>query len=197
MSDATTPHVAIEDYVRAESDFQFREYVGKFDCFGHLVHSRAPYDVHDQVTVRGNRDTLYSFGVFDLASPLTVRLPDPGNRYQSLMTVSQDHSIEVSYGPAEVALTVETVGTRYVCLVVRTFADPTDETDLRAAHALQDQVAVQQADRVCSTCHSGTSTRSRTCAPRSPWSGRWRRTRPRCSAARTSSTRCIGRWVLP
>jgi hypothetical protein len=98
------------------------------------------------VTVRGNRDTLYSFGVFDLTSPLTVQLPDPGNRYQSLMTVSQDHSIEVSYSPADVTLTAKSVGTRYVFLGVRTFADPADDTDLRAAHALQDQVSVQQAD---------------------------------------------------
>ena len=33
------------------------------DCFGKFTHSRKPYDVDNQVTVRGNRDTLYSFGV--------------------------------------------------------------------------------------------------------------------------------------
>jgi len=84
--------------------------------------------------------------VFDLTSPLTVQLPDPGDRYHSLMTVSQDHSIEVSYSPAEVTLTAESMGSRYVFLAVRTFADPADQADLRAAHALQDQVSVQQAD---------------------------------------------------
>ena len=146
MSEATAPLVTIGNYVRAESDFQFRGYIAKLDCFGRLVHYRAPYDVHNQVTVSGNRDTLYSFGVFDLTSPLTVQLPDPGDRYHSLMTVSQDHSIEVSYSPAEVTLTAESVGSRYVFLAVRTFADPADQADLRAAHALQDQVSVQQAD---------------------------------------------------
>ena len=129
MSGTTAPHVTIANYVRAESDFQLRGYIEKFDCFGRLVHSRAPYDVHNQVTVRGNRDTLYSFGVFDLTSPLTVRLPDPGNRYQSLMTVSQDHSIDVHYSPAEVTITAEAVGTRYGCVTVRTFADPDDDDD--------------------------------------------------------------------
>lgn len=146
MSDTTAPHVTIENYVRAESDFQLRGYIEKFDCFGRFIHSRAPYDVHNQVTVRGNRDTLYSFGVFDLTSPLTVRMPDPGDRYQSLMTVSQDHSIDVHYSPAQVTITAEAVGTRYACVTVRTFADPTDDDDLRAAHALQDQVSVQQAE---------------------------------------------------
>jgi len=62
------------------------------------------------------------------------------------MTVSEDHSIEVSYGPADVTLAAENVGTRYVCLVVRTFADPKDEAELRAAHALQDHVSAEQVD---------------------------------------------------
>lgn len=146
MSGTTAPHVTIANYVRAESDFQMRGYIEKFDCFGRLAHVRVPYDVHNQVTVRGNRDTLYSWGVFDLTSPLTVRLPDPGDRYQSLMTVSQDHSIDVHYSPAQVTITAESVGTRYACVVVRTFADPDDNDDLRAAHALQDQVSIQQAE---------------------------------------------------
>jgi hypothetical protein len=146
MSTSEPPQVTIENYVRAESDLQMRGYIEKFDCFGRLAHVRAPYDVHNQVTVRGNRDTLYSWGVFDLTSPLTVQLPDPGDRYQSLVTVSQDHSIDVHDSPAQVTITAETVGTRYACVVVRTFADPNDDVDLRAAHAFQDQVLVQQAD---------------------------------------------------
>jgi hypothetical protein len=40
--------------------------------FGKFHHDRKPYDVDNQVTIRGNRDTLYSFGVFDLRSPLTI-----------------------------------------------------------------------------------------------------------------------------
>jgi len=146
MSTSEAPPVTIENYVRAESDFQMRGYIGNLDCFGCLAHARAPYDVHNQVTVRGNRDTLYSFGVFDLTSPLTVGLPDPGSRYQSLMTVSQDHSINAHYGPNEVTLTAEAIGTRYMGLVVRTFADPTDDADLGAVHTLQDRVSVRQAD---------------------------------------------------
>lgn len=130
----------------AESDFQMRGYIEQMDCFGRLVHSRAPYDVHHQVTIRANRDTLYSFGVFDLTTPLTVHLPEPDGRYQSLMAVSQDHSTEPHYSPAAVTLTTERVGTRYVTLVVRTFADPTDPDDLARAHALQDQITTEQGD---------------------------------------------------
>ena len=138
--------VTANNYVRAESDVQMRGYIAKLDCFGKLHHSRKPYDVNNQVTVRGNRDTLYSFGVFDLRSPLTVTLPDTKGRYQSLMIVNQDHSIWGLYGPKKGTLTEEKVGTRYVFLAVRTFMDPNDEKDMKAAYRLQDAVKVKQAD---------------------------------------------------
>ncbi|MCP4404460.1 MAG: DUF1214 domain-containing protein [bacterium] len=121
-------------------------YIEKLDCFGKFSHARQPYDVDNQVTVRGNRDTLYSFGVFDLRSPLTITLPDTKGRYQSLMIVSQDHSIWGLYGPKTGTLTEENVGTRYVFLTIRTFMDPNDEKDMEAAYRLQDAVVVEQTD---------------------------------------------------
>jgi len=57
MSENALRAVTIENYARAETDFQLSGYVEKLECFGRLVHSRAPYDVHNQVTVRGNTDT--------------------------------------------------------------------------------------------------------------------------------------------
>jgi len=138
--------VTADNYVRAESDFQMKGYIENFDCFGKFTHSRKPYDVESQVTIRGNRDTLYSFGVFDLKSPLTVTLPDPKGRYQSIMIVNQDHSIWSLYGPKTGTLTEEKVGTRYVILTIRTFMDPSDEKDMKAAYRLQDTVGVEQAD---------------------------------------------------
>jgi hypothetical protein len=142
-----SPEVTIHNYVQAETDVQMRTYIEKFDCFGKFFHVREAYDVTSTDTIRPNRDTIYSWGVFDLASPLTVGLPDPGDRYQSLMIVTQDHSIWAEYGPKEVVLTEEAAGTRYALLLVRTFLDPNDVEDLKAAHALQDAITVQQDDR--------------------------------------------------
>lgn len=136
-----TPHV----YVRAESDFQMKGYIEKWECFGRFVHMRET-DVNNQITVRGNRDTFYSFGVFDLRSPLTVTMPDPEGRYQSLQVVSQDHSITAAYGPRVVVLTEDDVGTRYAMLAIRTFADPSDPAEVAAAERLQRQVQTEQAD---------------------------------------------------
>jgi len=143
---AEAPKVTADNYVRAESDIQMRGYIESYKNFGKFEHFRKAFPLDNQVTVRGNRDTLYSFGVFDLRSPLTVTLPETEGRYQSLMIVSQDHSIWGLYGPETGTLTEEKVGTRYVCLVIRTFMDPNDEKDVKAAHRLQDAVSVKQAD---------------------------------------------------
>ena len=144
---ADSPEVTIQNYVRAETDLQMRTYVEKMDAFGKFNHVRDAYDVTSKDTVRPNRDTIYSWGVFDLTSPLTIGLPDPGDRYQSLMIVSQDHSIWAEYGPKDVVLDEETVGTRYALLLVRTFLDPNDEADVKAAHELQDAITVKQVDK--------------------------------------------------
>ena len=143
---AVAPEVTANNYVRAETDVQMKGYIASYDSFGKLAHFREPYDVDNQVTVSGNRDTLYSVGVFDLQSPLTVTPPETGGRYQSLMIVSQDHSIWSFYGPRTGALTEEKVGTRYVFLAIRTFMDPNDEKDMKAAHRLQDAIRFEQAD---------------------------------------------------
>lgn len=138
--------VTANNYVRAESDFQMKGYIALLDNFGRFHHYRKPYDVDNQVTIRGNRDTLYSLGVFDLSSPLTITLPETEGRYQSLMFVTQDHSIAAFYGPKKVTLTEESAGSRYVFLVVRTFMDPNDKQDIKTAHRLQDAVIIEQAD---------------------------------------------------
>ena len=138
--------VTAANYVRAESDIQMKGYIESFNCFGKFHHNRKPYDVDNQITIRGNRDTLYSFGVWDLRSPVTVTLPDTKGRYQSLMIVSQDHSIWGLYGPKTGTLTEEKVGTRYALLTIRTFADANDEEDMKEAYRFQEAVRVEQAD---------------------------------------------------
>ena len=143
---ADAPEVTAGNYVRAETDVQMKGYIASYDCFGKFAHFRQPYDVDNQVTVSGNRDTLYSVGVFDLRSPVTITLPEAGGRYQSLMLISQDHSIWSFYGPRTGTLTEEKVGSRYVFLALRTFMDPNDKQDMKDAYRLQDAVVVEQAD---------------------------------------------------
>ena len=94
--------VTVDNYVRAETDVQIKGYSETMDAFGRFSHNRKHYDVDNQVTVRGARDFVYSFGAFDLTSPLTITMPDPEGRFQSMMLISQDHSIPPAiYGPTK------------------------------------------------------------------------------------------------
>ncbi len=84
--------------------------------------------------------------MFDLdAGPVTITLPDAGNRFMSLLIIDEDHyALEVDYGPGAHTFTKDEVGTRYVFAAVRTLVDPTIPPDMKQAHALQDAIKVEQ-----------------------------------------------------
>jgi hypothetical protein len=135
-------NVTVGNFIRAETDFYF-----KTREFGKLSHSREMAAIDKQNVVRMNRDTLYSSGVFDLeAAPVTITLPDAGKRFMSMQVISQDHfTTEVVYAPGRFNYNKDKIGTRYVFLLVRTLANPEDPADLKAAHAIQDKIVVEQA----------------------------------------------------
>ena len=113
---------------------------------GRLAHNREPASIEDQTVIRLNRDTLYSFGVFDLAAaPVTITLPDAGKRFMSLMIINEDHYVPlVAYDTKPHTLTQQNVGTRYVLVAIRTLVDPNDPKDLDEVHKLQDAITVSQ-----------------------------------------------------
>jgi hypothetical protein len=138
--------VTVENFERAETDRTMKDYVD-LGGFGKFYHTRLPSPLDAQKVVRLNLDTLYSFGVFDLTTPVTITLPDAGDRFMSALIINQDHSmLPVEYAPAEFTLTQEQIGTRYVIIALRTFMAATDKADIARANALQDQVKVSQAD---------------------------------------------------
>jgi len=145
-SESTVP-VTVENYVRAEGDAGLLAYQKNLGCFGKLVHQREFYSVDNQLTVRVNRDTYYSFGVFDLTSPLTIVIPESGDRFLSMMRINQDHSIfPTIYEAGTYVFTEENIGTRYLSIVIRTFADESNPDDVKKAHELQDKIKIEQAD---------------------------------------------------
>ncbi|MBL9125221.1 MAG: DUF1254 domain-containing protein [Planctomycetaceae bacterium] len=137
--------VTVDNFRRAESDNYFARFVQE-GGFGKFKHERELASIDNQTVIRLNRDTLYSFGVFDLAAaPVTVTLPDPGKRYLAMQIIDEDHyAPHVFYAPGTHTLTQEQVGTRYVCLAIRTFVNPNDPADVKAVHALQDAIQVDQ-----------------------------------------------------
>jgi len=146
--DAKPVRVTVDNFCRAETDNYFARFA-KDGGFGKLSHERALTPIDKQTVIRMNRDTLYSFGVFDLdAAPVTVTLPDAGKRYMAVQLINGDHySPDVFYAPGTHDITKEKVGTRYVCLAIRTFVNPDDEKDVKAVHALQDGIKTEQKEK--------------------------------------------------
>jgi hypothetical protein len=138
--------VTVENFARAESDHYFAVNAKVAGGIGKLGHRREPASIDNQTVIRLNRDTLYSFGVFDLAAgPVTVTLPNAGKRFMSLQVTNEDHYVPlVAYDHKPHMLTEKNVGTRYVLVAIRTFVDPNDPKDIDEVHKLQDAIKVEQ-----------------------------------------------------
>jgi hypothetical protein len=138
--------VTVDNFRRAETDTYFTRFV-KDGGFGKFQHERGLAPIDNQTVIRMNRDTLYSFAVFDLdVGPVTVTLPDSGKRYMALQVIDEDqYAPNVFYAPGVHTLTKEDIGTRYVAGAIRTFVNPNDPADVQAVHALQDAIKVEQA----------------------------------------------------
>lgn len=136
--------VTVDNFVRAETDMTLGRYA-KQGAFGKFLHIRQPTPIDKQDVVRMNLDTLYSLGVFDLTTPVTIVKPESEGRFQSMMVVNQDHSmLPIEHGAGEFTFTKEQIGSRYMIVLFRTFVDANDPADIKAANALQDKVAVRQ-----------------------------------------------------
>lgn len=136
--------VTVENYIRAETDVTFGRYV-KQNAFGKFLHIRMPVPIDKQDVIRMNRDTLYSAAILDLTEPATIVKPEVGGRFQSMLVINQDHSmLPVEHGSGEFTLTKEKVGTRYAAVLIRTFVNPADPADVKAANDLQDRLQIRQ-----------------------------------------------------
>ena len=136
--------VTPDNFNRAETDLIYSNGV-KDQGLGRFMHHREPVSI-DFPIVRPNRDTLYSLSVFDLdAGPVTITLPNAGQRFMSLQVIDEDHyTPEVIYGAGSYTFTREKIGTRYVSLGVRILVDPADPEDIKQVHTLQDAITVTQ-----------------------------------------------------
>ncbi len=139
--------VSVDNFVRAESDYNIRVNLAKFKALGadvgKIVHLRNPVTPDNQAVIRSNQDTLYSAIVVDLAKPVKITLPDTGDRYMSMHVVNQDHYMFVETKPGTYTLDQDSVGTRFAYVIIRTFVDPTDPADVEKVHAAQDAIVVK------------------------------------------------------
>jgi hypothetical protein len=137
--------VTVDNFVRAESDTYIGNLAKESGGLAKFQHRREPASIDEQTVIRLNRDTLYSSAVVDLdAGPVTIAMPDAGNRFMSLMAVSQDHYARTVYGAGPHTFDKDKVGTRYVLIGIRTLVDPANPKDVAQVHALQDAINASQ-----------------------------------------------------
>jgi len=136
--------VTADNFNRAETDMYFGTIV-KDRGVASLRHSRQ-LALFDSPIPRPNRDTLYSFAVFDFnAGPVTITLPDAGKRFMSMQVIDEDqYTYAVHYGAGRYTVTREEMGTRYGLLGIRILVNPQDPRDMKQVHALQDAIRVEQ-----------------------------------------------------
>lgn len=138
--------VTWDTFCRAESHKMFKNYVD-MGAFGKFLHLRQVTPIDQQKVIRMNRDTMYSLGIFDLSTPLTITKPDTGNRFQSMQLINEEeYTPMVAYKPGVYTLTKEKVGSRYVLVLFRTLVDSNDPADIRKVHAIQDSIDITQQD---------------------------------------------------
>jgi len=137
--------VTADNFGRAATDLAFAGAL-KDGGFGKFHHFRELTPLDHQIVIRQNRDTLYSPAVFDLdAGPVTITLPDPGKRFMSMQVFDEDQYTHlVAYKPGTYTLRKQDIGTRYALAALRVLVDPNSPDDVKAVHALQDQVKVSQ-----------------------------------------------------
>jgi len=140
---ALAEDITLENLVRAETDHMFRQNIEAFGLeVGQIVHQRETVDLATQPVIRMNVDTIYSSLALDLSEPAEITLPEIDGRYQSMHVINQDHYMFVEATPGTYRLTEEEVGTRFAAVSFRTFIDPSDPDDVKAAHAAQDGIVV-------------------------------------------------------
>lgn len=180
--------VNVDNFDQAQTDMEFDGIVKLAGGINTLHHNRTPTPIDKQNVIRMNRDTLYSLGVVDISNGATVTLPDAGKRYMSLMVINHDGYVnEVFYGGGAHELTVDKFDTPVVGLVIRTLANPEDQADLAAAHALQDGIVIAAGSDALSRCPIMTRRAMRPrLSPFSTWRRAWPATSTPSARKRTS-----------
>src|SRR6516165_3141095 len=123
--------VTVDNYNRAQSDVYFGLTV-KMGAFGKFVHGRELTPIDKRGIIRPNRDTLYSFAVFDFdASQVTIRLPDASKRFMSMQAINEDQYTPADYaGAGGYTQTSEAKDTRFLRVVRRMLGYPANPQDV-------------------------------------------------------------------
>ena len=142
-------HVNVDNFVGAENARMFHDLQAEAGAVNVFSHLREPSPIENQLVIRQNRDTLYSFAVVDLEKDVVLTLPNCGARYLSAMVVNEGHFVaDVLHDAGEHRLTKDQVGSRYAALAVRILVDSQDPDDVAEVNRLQDALSLESGSAV-------------------------------------------------
>jgi hypothetical protein len=136
--------VDVDNFKRVETDTMIDRMLPIIGGVGVFHHDRALAPLDEQPVIRQNRDTLYSVAIVDIGSgPVTLTIPEVGDRYISVMVINQDHYINrVFHEAGSYVLTVDEYDTSTVIVAARTLFDPASTADIAEVHDIQDQMTL-------------------------------------------------------
>ncbi|WP_228282328.1 DUF1214 domain-containing protein [Brevibacterium atlanticum] len=138
MMDSPIP-VTVDNYARAETARMFTALTRAAGGANRWKHNRTPTEISAQEVIRMNRDTLYSFLVLDVSQGASVTIPDAGDRYISVMVVTEDHYVPTIFHDAGTyELSAVDLGSEFVVVAARILVDPQSEKDVAEVARLQD-----------------------------------------------------------
>lgn len=141
--------VNVDNFVKAHTSSQFGRIMMRAGGINQISHLRAPVPFEYQNVARMNRDTLYSSAIVDVSKGATLDYPDAGDRYMSVAIVNEDnYTTGIYHGGGTVNLSAEEHGSAYLMVVARYLVNPNDPEDLKAVHALQDELKLVAASSV-------------------------------------------------
>ena len=138
--------VNVDNFVHAEIAVQADGAIKMAGGINQWYHFRTPAPIDKQNVLRINRDCLYSYAVIDISEGATLTLPDAGERYRSVMVISEDNYTDrVFHKAGTYKLTMKEFKTPDIIFSVRTLANPLDPKDMEEAHELQNQMKIESA----------------------------------------------------
>lgn len=135
--------VTPQNFVRAETDRMFSDFLKLSGGVNKLFHIRKPTPLDQQTVVRMNRDTIYSAAIVDTSEGGTIILPPaPDGRYMSVHFIDNDHYDLGAYNDAGPHPLPKGAGHIAAILRVQVF-DPNDAGEIARLNAWQDAVKVE------------------------------------------------------
>ncbi|AUF82666.1 DUF1254/DUF1214 domain-containing protein [Tetraselmis virus 1] len=132
--------VTLKNFPRAESDRYFNTFSRKAGGVDRFYHFKD-FDANN-IVVRMNCDTLYSFAVIDTSKQVIVHKPDTGYRYCNMMVVDQDHYI-VMCNDGEGNFVFEPKNTtRYLLVAFRILLKTRSKKEFKEVHAIQNELKI-------------------------------------------------------